>query len=85
MCQDVTSRPPAFISIPILGSPVGSSGIFDTKKICIFYSHIGQLFKLPTADSLTVLNDASLQTSLTVPDVVDTEKWVTSSPTIILL
>ena len=41
--------------------------------------HIGHVLRLPGAVSLDVLHNASLRITLTVPEVVDTENWVTSS------
>ena len=48
-----------------------------TLKARLCSSHIGQVLQLPGAVSPDVLHIASLQITLTVPEVVDTENRVT--------
>ena len=55
-----------------------------TLKIHLCPSHIGQVLRLPGSVSLNVLHNASLRVTLTVPEVVDTENWVTSPLSIML-
>ena len=48
-------------------------------KIQLCPSHIGQMLDLPAAVSPDVLRNASLWITLTVPEVVGTENWLTSN------
>ena len=56
-----------------------SNNIVGMLKIRLCLSHIGQVFRLPGAVSQDVFHFASLRTTLTIPEVVGTEKWVTST------
>ena len=46
-------------------------------KIYLCLPHIGQVLMLPGAVSPDVLHNAFLRITLTVPEVVGTENWVT--------
>ena len=63
----------SFGSRPKLGGPVYHNNIVGTLKIHLCPSHIGQVLRLPGAVSLDVLHFASIQMTLTVPEVVSTE------------
>ena len=56
------------------------SNIVHMLKIHLCLSHIGQMSRLPGAVSLDLLHNASVQITLTVQEVVDTENWVNSTP-----
>ena len=66
-------------SRPKLGGPVYHNNIAGTLKIHLCPSHIGHVLMLPGAVSPDVLLFASLRITLTVAEVVGTEKWVTSN------
>ena len=55
------------------------NNIVGTLKIHLCPSHIWQVLRLPGAVSPDVLRFASLLITLTVPEVVGTENWVTSN------
>ena len=55
------------------------NNIVGTIKIHLCPSHIGQVIRLPGSVSLDVLRIASLQVTLAVLEVVDTENWVNST------
>ena len=57
-----------------------SSNIVDTLKNHLCPLHLEQVLRLPDAVSLDLLHNASLLITLTVPEVVNTENWVTSTP-----
>ena len=54
-----------------------SAGTLKNHLCC---SHIRQVSRLPGAVSLDLLHNASVQITLTVQEVVDTENWVNSTP-----
>ena len=56
------------------------SNIVGTLNNHLCSSHIGQMSRLPGAVSLDLLHDASVQITLIVQEVVDTENWVDSTP-----
>ena len=61
-------------STPKLEGPVYQNNIIvGTSKIHLCPVHIGQVLKLPGADSLDMLLFTSLLITLTAPVVVDTE------------
>ena len=53
--------------------------IMGMLKIHLCLSHIGQVLRLPGAVSTDMLHNASLQITLTVPEVVGTENRVISN------
>ena len=55
------------------------NNIVVTLKIQIFPSHIGQVLRVSGAISPDVLRFAFFQITLTVPEAVGTENWVTSN------
>ena len=69
----------SFGSRPKLGGPVYHNNIVGTLKIHFCPSHVGQVLRLQGAVSPDVLHFASLQNTLTVPEVVGTENWVLSN------
>ena len=64
---------------PKLGGPVYHNNIVQTLTIHLCSSHIGQVLRLSGAVSPDVLHFAALRITLTVPEVVGTENWVTSN------
>ena len=67
------------------GSSPGCANLtMGTLKIHLCPSRISQVLKLPGSVSLNVVRNASLRITLTVPEVVDTENWVTSPLPIML-
>ena len=64
---------------PKIGGPMYHNNIVGMLKIHLCPSHIGQVLRVSGAVSPDVLFFASLMITLTVPEVVDTEKWVTSN------
>ena len=69
----------SFASKLKLGSPMYHSNIVGMLMIRLCPSHIGQVLRLPGAVSLDVLRFASLWITVTVPEVIGTENWVTSN------
>ena len=69
----------SFGSRPKLGGPVYRNNIVGTLKTHLCFSHIRQVLRLSGAVSADVLCFASLRITLTVPEVVGTENWVTSN------
>ena len=61
------------------GGLVYHNNIVDTLKIYLCPSHIGHVLRLPGVVSPDVLHNASLRITLTVPEVVGIENWVTST------
>ena len=55
------------------------NNIVDKLTIHLFPSHIGQVLRVPGAVSPNGLRFAFFWMTLTVPEVVDTESWVTSN------
>ena len=55
------------------------NNIVGTLKLHFCLLLIGQVLRLPGAVSPDVLHNASLWITLTVPEVVGTENWVTTS------
>ena len=68
-----------FYSRPKLGGPVYHNNIVGALKTHLCHSHIEQVPRLPGDVSLDVLYDASLQITLTVLQMVDTETLVNSN------
>ena len=66
-----------FGSRPKLGGPVYHNNIVGTLNIHLCASHSGHAIRLPGAVSPDVLRFAPLRITLTVPEVVGTENWVT--------
>ena len=60
------------------------NNIVGSLKIDLCPSHIGQVLRPPGAVSLDVLRFASLQITLTVPEVAGIENWVTSNLPLLL-
>ena len=63
---------------PKLWGPVYHNNTVGALKIHLYHLTIGQVLRLPGAVNPDVLRFASLQNTLTVPEVVDTENWVNS-------
>ena len=53
--------------------------MYQTLKIHLSPSHIGQVVRLPGAVSPDAMYNASLRITLTVPEVVGIQNWVTSN------
>ena len=69
----------SFASKPKLGGPVCHNNTVGTLMLHLCPSHIGQVLRLPGAVSSDVLRFASLWITVTVPEVIGTENWVTSN------
>ena len=75
----------SFGSRPKFGGPVYHNNIVGMLKIHFCPPHTWHVLRLPGAVSPGVLHFAALRMTLTVPEVVDTENWVTTHAVIVTI